>query len=367
MSSMLRQSITFAILVGLLLTAVESTGVGNSGDTARVNVIATGLDAPWALAFGGPGDLFVTERPGRIRLIRGGRLIPQPVATLPVAASGEAGLLGLATSPSFAADGSLYACYTLGKSGKLVNRVARLTVQDGRAGAEHPIIDDIPGAEERDGCRVKFGPDGMLYVSTGDAGVPEAAQRLDSLAGKILRLRADGSIPSDNPFSGSPIYALGFRNPQGLAWYRNGRMFAADFGVGLHDEINEVATGGNYGWPAVSGLARDPRYRDPIFESAGEVWKPSGIAVRGDSLYVAALLGRRLVQISLRPTGGAAVTNLLLNAWGRIRDVVVGPDNALYVATSNRDGRGAPHPDDDRILRVLPTDDTAAGATGAGR
>jgi len=188
----------------------------------------------------------------------------------------------------------------------------------------------------------------------GTPGRPELAQRLDSLAGKILRLAADGSIPADNPFPGSAVYALGLRNPQGLAWDGAGRLLAADLVPGPHDEINEVVPGGNYGWPATSGMARDPRYRYPLIESGGAIWKPSGIAVRGDTLYVAALLGRQLVRIRLTPSAAVPLPSLLEGGWGRLRDVVVGPDGALYVVTSNRDGRGAPDPADDRVLRVWP-------------
>jgi glucose/arabinose dehydrogenase len=252
-------------------------------------------------------------------------------------------------------NGFLYVCYTTRKAERFVNRVARLTVRGGQGGAEQVLLDDLPGAEERDGCRVKFGPDGMLYITTGDAAIPELAQQLTSLAGKILRLAADGSIPPDNPFPGSPVYALGFRNPQGMGWDRAGRLFVADFGAGFHDEINQIVPGGNYGWPVVSGLAHDPRYREPLVESADAVWKPSGIAIRDDTVYVATLLGRQLVRISLAPDAAKLqVSNLLKETWGRLRDVVVGPDEALCVATSNRDGRGAPHTEDDRILRVLP-------------
>jgi glucose/arabinose dehydrogenase len=155
--------------------------------------------------------------------------------------------------------------------GRLVNRLARLTLLDGKAGAERVLLDGIPGAEQRDGCRLKFGPDGRLYATTGDAGMPELAQRLDSVAGKILRLAADGSISPDNPFANSPVYAIGLRNPQGLAWDGAGRMLAADLVTGPHDEINEIVQGGNYGWPAASGMARDPRYRDPLIESGGAI------------------------------------------------------------------------------------------------
>ncbi len=343
----------FALALGLI--PVASVGAGESPQALRVDVVATGLDAPWALAFAPGGDLIVTERPGRIRVIRAGRLVPEPLARLNVAATREGGLMGLAVDPSFATNRFFYVCYTAGSGGRFVNRLVRLTVLlDGNAGAEHMLLDGIPGAEQRDGCRLKFGPDGNLYATTGDAGQPDLSQRLDSLAGKILRLRPDGSIPADNPFPGSAVYALGLRNPQGLAWDGAGRLLAADLVPGPHDEINEIVAGGNYGWPAASGMARDPRYRDPLVESGGAIWKPSGIAVRGDTLYVAALLGRQLVRIRL--THGAAVPlqSQLEGTWGRLRDVVVGPDGALYVATSNRDGRGTPDPSDDRVLRVWP-------------
>jgi glucose/arabinose dehydrogenase len=298
--------------------------------------------------------MFVTERPGRIRVVHDGRLAAEPIATLNVVAVGEGGLMGLAIDPGFPANRFLYVCYTARSDGRLVNRLARLTVLDDKAGAERVLLDGIPGADQRDGCRLKFGPDRRLYMTTGDAGLPELAQRRDSLAGKILRLAADGSIPPDNPFPGSPVYALGLRNPQGLAWDGGGRLFAADLVTGPHDEINEIVPGGNYGWPAVSGTARDPRYRDPLIESGGAIWKPSGIAVRGDTLYVAALLGRQLVRVRLTPGAAVPLPSQLEGAWGRLRDVVVGPDGALYVTTSNRDGRGTPDPADDRILRIGP-------------
>ena len=325
------------------------------GGQPRVEVVATGLEVPWALAFARDGRLFVTERSGRLRVVKDGRLLPQPVAVLPAAAVGEGGLMGLALDPSFADNGHLYACYTAEKRAMLINRVVRLTIRGERASDERALLDDIPGASIHDGCRIKFGPDGKLYVTTGDAAEPRLSQRRDSLAGKILRLNADGTVPADNPFPGSPIYSLGHRNPQGLAWDRAGRLFAAEHGPAGHDEVNRILPGRNYGWPEVQGRGGDDRYAEPIIESGGDTWAPSGIAFHGNDLFVAGLRGRRLLRVTFRPDlSVVGVTTLLARAYGRLRDVVVGPDGQLYVTTSNRDGRGSPAPDDDRILRLTP-------------
>lgn len=320
----------------------------------RVEIVATGLEVPWALAFAPDGRLFATERPGRIRLVTDGRLEPEPIATLPVAAVGEGGLMGLALDPAFAETGYLYACYTAEKGGRLVNRLVRLTLAGGRAGSERVLIDDLPGAPIHDGCRVKFGPDGRVYVTTGDAAEPRLAQRRDSLAGKILRLNRDGTVPDDNPFPRSLVFSLGHRNPQGLAWDPSGRLFAAEHGPWGRDEINHILAGRNYGWPEVRGRSGDPRYVEPLLESGLDTWAPSGIAFLGSDLFVAALRGQALLRVSVAGdlNTGARVATLLSRTHGRLRDVVVGPDGALYVTTSNRDGRGWPTADDDRILRV---------------
>jgi aldose sugar dehydrogenase len=338
-----------------------------------VETVVTGLDVPWALAFAPDGRLFVTERPGRLRVVAGGRLQPEPVATLPVYADGESGLMGLALDPDFARTGHLYVCYTTQQGSGLVrralgrgqrtNRLSRLTLREGRAADERVLIDDMPGAWNHDGCRVKFGPDGKLYATMGDAADPPLAQRLDSPAGKIHRLEPDGRVPPDNPFARAAdavpsVWSLGHRNPQGLAWDENGRLYASEHGPSGHDEVNLILPGKNYGWPEVFGRARTPsdRFVDPVAESgSGDTWAPSGMAFLGGHLYVAALRGQRLLRMTLGADGGVqAVTPMFSRTYGRLRDVVVGPDGALYVATSNRDGRGSPRAGDDRILRVIP-------------
>jgi glucose/arabinose dehydrogenase len=345
-------AIPFALLAGLL--------VGRSLEAQpRVTVVASGLQVPWALAFAPDGRLFVTERAGRIRVVHDGRLQAKPIATLPVAARGEGGLMGLALDPEFDKTGRLYVCYTLSKRGSLVNRLAMLTLSEGRAGDEKVLADDIPGATVHDGCRVKFGPDGKLYVTTGDASEPRLGQRLDSLAGKILRYNADGTVPADNPFPGSPVYSLGHRNPQGLAWDSAGQLFAAEHGPsglpGGHDELNVIRPGRNYGWPDVYGEARREGFDDPVLESGSRTWAPSGMAILGGVAYIAALRGRQLMRVNLAADGTATQASPLLDgSHGRLRDVVVGPDGALYITTSNRDGRGSPAASDDRILRLVP-------------
>jgi glucose/arabinose dehydrogenase len=336
---------------------------GPPGSHATVEIVARGLETPWALAFASDGRLFVTERPGRIRLMAGGRLQRKPIAVLKVVERDSSGLMGLALDPRFDDNGFLYVCYTADiGGGRGVNRLGRLTFRDGVAAHEVVLLERLP-AGVHNGCRVKFGPDGKLYLTVGDAGVPELAQRIDSLGGKILRLNADGSVPADNPFPGSPVYSFGNRNPQGLAWDRQGRLIEAEHGPTGHDEINYIRAGANYGWPRVRGKAGDSRYADPLIESGeDETWAPSGIAIRDNDLFVAGLRGQQLFRMTIGPDLEITRTGSLLDqAFGRLRDVVVGPDGALYVTTSNRDGTTTDiDDDDDRILRVTSPDDVAA-------
>ena len=278
----------------------------------------------------------------------------QEVQTLPTWGFGEGGSLGLAVSPDYERDGYVYAYYTTGED----NRVVRF-----RLGEDpEPILTGIPFNSYHDGGRIAFGPDGMLYVATGDAGDPSNAQDRGSLAGKILRLTPDGGVPEDNPFPNSPVYSYGHRNVEGLAWDERGQLFASEFGQDAFDEVNRIEPGENYGWPEVEGEGgEDLGYEDPITTWPTSEASPSGAAIlkngeipqwEGD-LFVAALRGQRLWRLELGPDGGVTGREELLKGEvGRIRNVVQAPDGSLWVTTSNLDGRGSPAPQDDRIIRL---------------
>jgi glucose/arabinose dehydrogenase len=368
----MRARIAAVAIIGVIAAVALSLSGGPQSQSAapspQVEVVARSLEIPWALDFTPDGRMFVTERPGRVRVIRDGRLDAQPWATLPVRHVGEGGLMGLAVSPDFSRTGFVYVMYTYEQDGRILNRVVRMVDRDGRGQVDRTIIDRIPGGGVHDGGRIKFGPDGKLYIGTGETGRPDLAQDRDSLAGKILRVNPDGSIPSDNPFPGSPVYSYGHRNPQGLAWHPETKaLFEAEHGpsggIGgcCHDEINLIEPGKNYGWPEVAGAGGGSRFVDPIAESgASTTWAPSGIAIPSagpwrSSLLVAALRGTQLRRFVLQAPEFRRVTDqeAFFQNLGRLRDVVQGPDGSLYILTSNRDGRGRPGPDDDRVLRVV--------------
>ncbi|MEE9202513.1 MAG: PQQ-dependent sugar dehydrogenase [Dehalococcoidia bacterium] len=332
--------------------------------TPRVEVMATGLEVPWALAFSPDGRIFITERPGRLRVISDGVLLPQPVAVLPVATVRESGLLGLALDPEFEKNHFLYVYYTYREGRELRNRVVRLTEAGGRAGEPVVLLEGIPGATIHDGGRLGFGPDGRLYITAGDSARELLAPELTSLAGKVLRLNPDGSIPQDNPFPGSPVFTYGHRNPQGLAWQpATGQLYATEHGPRGHDEVNIIRAGANYGWPAAKGRqGMEWGFSLPVAESGSGTWAPSGATFytgpefpqwRGH-LFFAGLRSTALWHVDPTAPEPLEPRTLLEGRYGRLRDVVQGPDGSLYLLTSNRDGRGDPAPEDDRLLRLAP-------------
>jgi glucose/arabinose dehydrogenase len=369
-----RRCRTAAAIVALpgLLAAGPAPATETNEDATRdlfdLEVVAEGLEVPWALDFAKDGRLFISERPGRIRVVENGTLRTEPWARLRVAEVGESGLMGLVLDPEFETNRYVYACHTYyqNEQGLLGNRVVRLREVDGKGAEEETLLDAIPGALFHDGCRLRFGPDGRLYVTTGDARLEETAQDTRSLAGKILRINADGSIPAGNPFPGSPVWSYGHRNPQGVAWQPGtGRLFATEHGTGGVNEVNVIRAGGNYGWPVEREGESHPSFDDPLLKHdgppAGAVFVSGHVYPRlfGNFLFVTLATEdlRRLVLSETQPPAVERMERHLTGVLGRLRDIVQGPDGYLYVATSNRDGRGGPAPGDDRVVRLLPADE----------
>jgi glucose/arabinose dehydrogenase len=311
--------------------------------------VATGLDAPWGLAFLPDGDALVSERDrGRIvRVSRSGR-ITAVGNVAGVDPGGEGGLLGLALSPRFAQDRLLYAYFTAATD----NRLVRMRYDtNGQLGAPQVILDGLAKATIHNGGRIAFGPDGYLYVGTGDAAFPARAQDRSSLNGKILRMTSNGRPAPGNPF-GSPVFSLGHRNVQGLAWDSGGRLWASEFGQNRYDELNLITAGRNYGWPEVEGPGGSGGFVAPQAWWSTAVASPSGVEVAGGAAYLAALRGARLWQVPIVGGRAGQPRAFFVGTYGRLRTVELAPDGSLWLMTSNTDGRGSPRTGDDKILRV---------------
>jgi len=311
--------------------------------------VATGLSVPWGIAFLPNGDALVAERTtARILRIPKGGGKPRRVMTVPGVArdAGEGGLLGLAVSPSYAQDKLVYAYFTSGSD----NRIVRFKL----GGRVRTVLTGLESAGIHNGGRIAFGPDGKLYAGVGDAGDTALAQQRDAQNGKILRMNPDGGVPAGNPFSGSRVWSWGHRNVQGLAWDRSGRLWASEFGQNTRDEVNLIRRGRNYGWPEVEGTGstQGGRFTNPEVTWGTSESSPSGAAIIGRNLYVAALQGECVWKIPLDGASAGKPTRLLAGRYGRIRTVVAAPDGTLWVATSNRDGRGSPRNGDDRIVAI---------------
>lgn len=323
-------------------------GPGATPSPALPRTVASDLAAPWGIAFLPDGSALVTVRDtGEVLRVRPDAR-PAVLGVVPdVAHGGEGGLLGVAVSPSFAQDGQVVLYYTTARD----NRVQRATLAGDRLVLGPVVVDGIPRARNHDGGRLAFGPDGYLYVATGDAADPSTAQDLDSLGGKILRVTIDGAPAPGNPFPGSPVWSWGHRNVQGLAWAADGRMLASELGQDTWDELNVVEGGANYGWPVVEGVGERDGFVDPVVVWRTDDASPSGIAVLDGAVYVAALRGESLWRVPLVPGGVGEPERLLEGVYGRLRDVAVDPGGNLWLLTTNTT-RGTVRPGDDQVVVV---------------
>ncbi|WP_377266946.1 PQQ-dependent sugar dehydrogenase [Peterkaempfera sp. SMS 1(5)a] len=341
--------------------SADGPGLAPADGTVRVTgTLATSVNVPWGMARLPGGDILVSSRDThRIQRIHPDGRPPTVVGTVPGVVSqasqgGESGLLGLASSPGYATDHRVYAYYSTASD----NRIAYLGYNEGapagkQLGTPHVVLAGIPRGLHHNGGRIAFGPDGMLYAGTGEAGNPALAQDRASLGGKILRMTPDGAPAPGNPFPGSVVYTYGHRNVQGLAWDPQGRLWASEFGDKKADELNLIQPGRNYGWPAAQGKNGGGKYTDPVVEWGTEEDSPSGIAYADGSIWMAALKGRRLWRIPLDGARAAgAPQDFLVGTYGRLRSVLAVGDGHLLLTTSNTDGRATPRAGDDRILEL---------------
>ena len=338
----MKKSAIFCIFGLLLITGcVQKEEQIQNGE---IEILAQDLQVPWSIDFLPDDTLIFTERAGQVSLIENGK--QKIIGEIDVSQISESGLLGVAVDPEFTENKFIYLHYTYDTG----NRVSRFVLNE-QLEDEFILLDKIPSAKHHDGGRIKFGPDGKLYITTGDASVPSTAQDTDSLAGKILRMNKNGTIPEDNPF-GNYVYSYGHRNPQGLAWHPiTKELYASEHGPTRNDEINLIKPGKNYGWPLVE--CESDEYESPLRCYDVFTLAPSGAAFLGNSLYVAGLRGAQLRKITFAQDGATILSEEeFISNIGRIRDVVE-HDGALYIATSNRDGRGFPKEGDDKILKIV--------------
>lgn len=319
---------------------------GAASDRVTVSgTVTEGLDTPWGLAFlPGGGALVASRDTGRVTLVPpDGRR--REVGRVPgVSAAGEGGLLGLAVPPTYGGDHFVYAYLTADRD----NRIVRMTFDGARFGTPSVVLDGIPKGGIHNGGRIAFGPDGMLYAGTGESGRTGLSQDVDSLGGKILRMKPEGGSAPGNPFPRSVVYSYGHRNVQGLAWDDEGRLWASEFGQNTWDELNLIKPGANYGWPEVEGKSDAKGSVNPVAQWRTDEASPSGIAFAEGAIWMAGLRGERLWRIPLRGTPRAFLTG----RYGRLRTVERAPDGSLWLTTSNTDGRGRVRPGDDRVLRL---------------
>lgn len=318
--------------------------------TGNPEAVVSNLEAPWSIARLDDGSALISQRDtGSIIEVGPTGTAREAGYISDVVPNGEGGLLGIALNPENPDE--LYAYYTSATDNRVVTMPLLGEGGSRSLGKATPIMTGIPKASIHNGGRIAFGPDGALYITTGDASNPEDAQNPESLAGKILRVNADGSVPTDNPFPGSAVYTLGHRNVQGLAWTSDGRMWASEFGQSTWDELNLIKAGENYGWPEAEGSAGNTRFQDPVAQWKTTEASPSGLAAMGNTLFMASLRGECIWIIDVNQQEAEA------EAWfngdyGRIRDVVAGPGESLWFITNNTDGRGTPGTQKDTLYSI---------------
>jgi glucose/arabinose dehydrogenase len=338
----------------------------------RLETVAGGLEVPWAFAWLPDGRMLVTERPGRVRIIEKGKLLAEPVFTVPdVEPSSESGLMDITLHPAFASNSFIYLAYAYNQDGKRV-KVVRYKFAADKFTEPKIILEGVPGAPNHAGMRCDFGPDGKLYISAGDSTDWQLAQKMDSLAGKILRVSDDGTIPPDNPFVNQKnvrpeIWAYGVRNPQGLAWQPDSNLlFETEHGPsgfdgpGGGDEVNIIEKGKNYGWPVIHHRDTKEGMESPLLEYTPAVAPASGMFYKGTvfpdfrgNFFFGNLRGETIIRVILNGRNVVAQERLLEDKLGRIREVAEGPDGFIYFSTSNRDGRGSAAETDDRVMRMV--------------
>ncbi len=347
----------------------ENSNKKSAPSQFKIEPFVQGLEVPWSIVFTSPDRILVTERPGRLRIIENGKLVSEPLKTFSEVSSGsEEGLMGLAMDPDYNTNKLIYVSYAYEKGGDLFVKVIRYKDNGSSIAEETLIFDGIPAAQYHAGCRLRFGPDGKLYITTGDAGERKFAQDLDKLHGKILRINSDGTIPSDNPFPNSPIWTYGHRNPQGIDWYPGTDIMwetehgpSGFDGPGGGDEVNVIVKGKNYGWPEVSHTDSKEGMVSPILvftpaeaPASGMFYKSGKIAEFKNCFLFGCLRGNGIMVVKVDendPTKQVSFKKIA-DTYGRIRDIAEGPDGNIYFSSSNRDGRGKVQTGDDKIYKI---------------
>jgi len=337
----------------------------------KIELVVSDLFVPWSMVFTDDDRMLITERNGKLRIFRAGTLLEKPLKIFnDVSSGGEEGLMGLAIDPNYKTNKFIYVSYAYDKGDRMAVKVVRFKDNDDSLSDEKVIIDNLPAERYHAGCRLRFGPDGKLYITTGDAGERQSAQDVNSLYGKILRINPDGTIPSDNPFPKNPVWSYGHRNPQGIGWHAGKDiLYSTEHGPsgfdgpGGGDEVNVIVKGGNFGWPEVSHKEGREGMISPVLEFTPAIAPASGMFYKSDSIsqfknnfFFGCLRGNGIMRVIVDENNPEKViSNELLKEvdFGRIRDIAEGPDGAIYFSTSNRDGRGNERDGDDKIYRII--------------